>query len=144
MEDVEAEVSADSGLMTDVIQTIHQINVARSVTCHDLQNLPEISLKLIEGKLEEYVVETEEEEVWQVSRLLGLVKPEEFLSNEQLSHGILRGQAISLDFLESCDLINHWLNLFLNVFNSLFGIPILRANLLVIPGQLISCVAIEQ
>jgi hypothetical protein len=63
MEDVEAEVSADSGLMTDVIQTIHQINVARSVTCHELQNLPEISLKLIEGKLEVHVVETKEEEV---------------------------------------------------------------------------------
>jgi hypothetical protein len=63
MEDVEAEVSADSGLMTDVIQTIHQINVARRVTRHELQNLPEISLKLIEGKLEVHVVETEEEEV---------------------------------------------------------------------------------
>lgn len=107
VEHVEAEVSADTGLMTDVIQTIHQMDVARGVTCNELQNLPEISLKLIEGKLEVYVIKTEEEEVRQISRLLGLVKPEELLSNEQLSHCILWGQAICLDFLESCDLINH-------------------------------------
>ena len=60
---VEAEVSADTGLMTDVIQTIHQMNVACGVTCHELQNLPEITLKLIEGKLEVHVVETEKEKV---------------------------------------------------------------------------------
>ncbi len=94
MENVKAEVSADAGLMTDVIQTIHQMDVTRSITRHELQNLPEIPLKLIEGKLEVHVVETEEEEVGEVSRLLRLVKPEELLSNEQLSHGILWGQAI--------------------------------------------------
>ena len=107
MKHVEAEVSADTGLMTDVIQTIHQMDVTRGVTSHELQNLPEITLKLIERKLEVHIVETEKEEVGQVSRLLGLVKPEELLSNKQLCHGILWGQAISLDFLESCDLINH-------------------------------------
>jgi uncharacterized membrane protein YqjE len=46
------------------------MDVARGVTCNELQNLPEISLKLIEGKLEVCVIETEEEEVRQISRLL--------------------------------------------------------------------------
>ena len=81
VEHVIADVSADAGLMTDVIQTIHQMDVTRGVTSHELQNLPEITLKLIERKLEVHIVETEEEEVRQVSRLLGLVKPQELLSN---------------------------------------------------------------
>lgn len=63
MEHVEAEVSADAGFMTDVIKTIHQMDVTRGVTSHELQNLPKITLKLIERKLEVHVVETEKEEV---------------------------------------------------------------------------------
>lgn len=49
MKHVEAEVSTDTGLMTDVIKTIHKMYVARSVTSHEFENLPEISLQLIEG-----------------------------------------------------------------------------------------------
>ena len=67
MKDVEAEVSTDTGLMTDVIQTIHKMDVACGVTSHKLQNLREISLQLVEGKLEVNIVETEEEKVGQVS-----------------------------------------------------------------------------
>jgi hypothetical protein len=67
MKNVETEVSADTGLMTDMIQTVHQMDVACGVTSHEFENLPEISLQLIEGKLEVHIVETEEQEFGQVS-----------------------------------------------------------------------------